>query len=118
MNSSGRSWTVRGGGRGGNKARRCCWSRWRRERERGIRERRAGGVAVLLNFNEYQGEFLLGFLPCSLYVLFSLAYTVDHTALNLCHTNELERGLTLAFLQFVTEWSCQPGTEQRPKSPN
>lgn len=49
-----------------------------------------GGVAVLLNFNEYQGEFLLGFFfSCSLYILFSLAYSVYHTALNLCHTNEL-----------------------------
>lgn len=64
MNSSGRSWTVRGG----NKARRCCWNRWREERER---ERRGGG-AVLLNFNEYQGEFLLRLFSCSLYILFSL----------------------------------------------
>lgn len=58
MNSSGRSWTVWGG----NKARRCCWNRWREEREREESEREVqGGVAVLLNFNEYQGEFLLGF---------------------------------------------------------
>lgn len=54
-----------------------------REEERGIRERSAGGgggVAALLNFNEYQGEFLLGFflLSCSLYVL-SPWHTHTHT---------------------------------------
>lgn len=65
MNSSGRSWTVRGG----NKARRCCWNRWREERKR---EEWRGGVAVLLNFNEYQGEFLLRLFSCSLYILLSL----------------------------------------------
>lgn len=58
--------------------------------KRGIRERSAWGVggvvAALLNFNEYQGEFLLGFflLSCSLYVL-SPWHTHTHGSKSLSH---------------------------------
>lgn len=42
----------------------------KRERE-GKEEQSEGGVDVLLNFNEYQGEFLLHiFFPCSLSFFF------------------------------------------------
>lgn len=85
MNSSGRSWTVRGGARAGNKARRCWWNRWRGERTRGTREVQ-GGVAVLLNFNEYQGEFLLGFfflLP--LHSFFPGIQRLPHCSKSLSH---------------------------------
>lgn len=75
--------------RRGNEARRCCWSRWREERRREESEGDVqGGVAVLLNFNEYQGEFLLVFFPCSLSVLpLPGTHTDTHTAVNLCHTS-------------------------------
>lgn len=59
-----------------------------REREREELEREVqGGVAVLLNFNEYQGEFLLGFFfPCSLYILFfSGIHHLPHCSKSLSH---------------------------------
>lgn len=61
----------------------------KRERE-GKEEQSEGGVAVLLNFNEYQGEFLLHiFFPCSLSIFFSWDAPIYYMALNHCHTNEL-----------------------------
>lgn len=79
---------------GGNKARRWLLEqteeRKKRERE-GKEEQSEGGVDVLLNFNEYQGEFLLHiFFPCSLsFFFFSWDAPIYYMALNHCHTNEL-----------------------------
>lgn len=65
----------------------------KRERER--EGEGVGGVAVLLNFNEYQGEFLphIFFLaPFPLFFFFfffSWDAPIFYMALNHCHTNEL-----------------------------
>lgn len=65
-----------------------------RDREGKRRAKREGGVAVLLNFNEYQGEFLphifFFFLaPFPFFLFFSWDAPIDYMALNDCHTNEL-----------------------------
>lgn len=67
--------------------------REKRERE-GKEEQSEGGVAVLLNFNEYHGEFLphiffFHFFSCSLFHFFSWDAPISYMALNHCHTNEL-----------------------------
>lgn len=49
---------------------------------------RGGGVAVLLNFNEYQGEFLLGFFSFSwlpLHSFFSGRARLPHSSKSLSH---------------------------------
>lgn len=63
--------------------------------ERGER-RSEEGVALLLNFNEFQGEFLLRLL----FFFFVLPFHFPHLVLpisymagNHCHTNELQLGM-------------------------
>lgn len=64
---------------GGNKARRWLLEQTEeRENERGRMEG-VGGVAVLLNFNEYQGEFLPHiFFPHSLSTFFFFFFPGMH----------------------------------------
>lgn len=64
----------------------------KREREReGKEEQSEGGVAVLLNFNEYQGEFLLHifFFLAPFPFFSSWDAPIYYMALNHCRTNEL-----------------------------
>lgn len=68
-----------------------------RERKRNQREKcRGGGVAVLLNFNEYQGEFLLFFFfflaPFTFFFFFSSGiHHLLHRSKSLSHKRALTR---------------------------
>lgn len=98
MNSSEWSWTVRGGRQAGGQQGETLavgTDGGKRERE-GKEEQSEGGVAVLLNFNEYQGEFLLHFFfffflldPFPFFFFSSWDVPIFYIALNHCHTNEL-----------------------------
>ena len=124
MNSSGWSWTVRGGMQGGNKARRWLLEQTEeRENERGRMEG-VGGVAVLLNFNEYQGEFLPHiFFPHSLSTFFFFFF------LGCTHLLHGSKSLSHKWALTQSGFGLDSGTsqngaigyaprKQRPESPN